>query len=259
MFKTLAPSILACCLAAAALHANVDRSPRPEPRGAGAVSGQVAAASTQSQSEFAQSEIAKAERGGLFPKWRDARQTRRAQRQAASMAGAVCNNPAIKGVRIKPIPGRLRGCGVAEPVRVTSVSGVTLSQSSTLDCSTARALNAWVKDAAKPQLEDIGGGLQSLNIVAHYACRTRNNRRGARISEHGRGRAIDIAGFMLRNGQSITVLRGWGDPGQGPVLRKLHQTACGPFGTVLGPNSDRFHRDHFHFDVASYRSGPFCR
>ena len=32
-----------------------------------------------------------------------------------------------------------------------------------------------------------------------------------------------------------------------------------PFGTVLGPNSDRFHRDHFHFDMASYSSGAYCR
>ncbi|MEM9755898.1 MAG: extensin family protein, partial [Pseudomonadota bacterium] len=25
------------------------------------------------------------------------------------------------------------------------------------------------------------------------------------------------------------------------------------------PESDRFHQDHFHFDVADYRSGPYCR
>ena len=43
------------------------------------------------------------------------------------------------------------------------------------------------------------------------------------------------------------------------AMRKMHRTACGPFGTVLGPDSDRFHRDHFHFDTAKYRSGPFCR
>jgi len=30
-------------------------------------------------------------------------------------------------------------------------------------------------------------------------------------------------------------------------------------GTVLGPEANRFHRDHFHFDTAEYRSGPYCR
>jgi hypothetical protein len=39
----------------------------------------------------------------------------------------------------------------------------------------------------------------------------------------------------------------------------MHKAACGPFGTVLGPNSNRFHQDHFHFDTARYRSGSYCR
>jgi hypothetical protein len=28
---------------------------------------------------------------------------------------------------------------------------------------------------------------------------------------------------------------------------------------VLGPNANSFHRDHFHFDTARYRSGSYCR
>ena len=45
----------------------------------------------------------------------------------------------------------------------------------------------------------------------------------------------------------------------------LETMACGtaavvtPVGTVLGPESDRFHQDHFHFDTARQRNGPFCR
>jgi hypothetical protein len=95
--------------------------------------------------------------------------------------------------------------------------------------------------------------------VAHYACRTRNSVKGAKISEHGRGRAIDIAAFQLRNGSEISVLKHWGQGGNGKALSKIHRAACGPFGTVLGPKSDRHHRDHFHFDTARYRSGPYCR
>ena len=33
----------------------------------------------------------------------------------------------------------------------------------------------------------------------------------------------------------------------------------GGFGTVLGPESDQFHQDHFHFDTARHRGGPYCR
>ena len=80
-----------------------------------------------------------------------------------------------------------------------------------------------------------------------------------RLSEHGKGRAIDISGLVLANGEVITVLKGWRQPGESKLLKTLHKAACGPFGTVLGPNSDRFHQDHFHFDTARYRSGAFCR
>ena len=82
---------------------------------------------------------------------------------------------------------------------------------------------------------------------------------GARISEHGKGRAIDISGFRLQDGTLITLRNGWNGKETGPLLRKMHADACGIFGTVLGPESDRFHLDHFHFDTARYRSGAFCR
>ena len=50
---------------------------------------------------------------------------------------------------MSPIQGRLKGCGIPDPVRVTSVDGVALSQASTMDCATANALETWVKIAAK--------------------------------------------------------------------------------------------------------------
>jgi hypothetical protein len=128
-----------------------------------------------------------------------------------------------------------------------------------MDCGTAKALKTWIDEVAKPTLKRKGGGLKTVNVAAHYACRTRNGRPGARISEHGKGRAIDISGVQLRDGSTITVLRGWAKRDTADIMRKLHRGACGPFGTVLGPESDRFHLDHFHFDTARYRSGPYCR
>jgi len=41
-------------------------------------------------------------------------------------------------------------------------------------------------------------------------------------------------------------------------LRQLHKGACGVFGTVLGPEANEAHRDHFHFDLAHRRSKAFC-
>ena len=173
--------------------------------------------------------------------------------------GSVCNDPAIRGVRVQPIQGRMQGCGVQEPVRVSAIGDVTLSQAAVMDCTTARALKSWVEGSVKPTIGRLGGGLSQLQVAAHYVCRTRNHKPGARISEHGKGRAIDISGFTLRNDVTITVGRGWRDRTQGQILRQVHAGACGPFGTVLGPNSDRYHQNHFHLDTARYRGGPYCR
>jgi hypothetical protein len=189
---------------------------------------------------------ARRERGGLFSRGPD-------------RSGSVCGVRGIRGSEIAPIPGDRRGCGIADPVRVTEVAGVRLSTPATLDCDTARALHTWMERGARPAVGRAGGGLAAVQVAAHYACRTRNNRPGARISEHGRGRAIDISALILENGQRITVLHGWRSRQTRRMLREMHAAACGPFGTVLGPNSDRFHQDHFHFDTANYRTGPYCR
>lgn len=42
-------------------------------------------------------------------------------------------------------------------------------------------------------------------------------------------------------------------------LRRLHKGACSVFGTVLGPEANDLHRDHFHFDLASRRRSAFCQ
>lgn len=41
-------------------------------------------------------------------------------------------------------------------------------------------------------------------------------------------------------------------------LRRLHAGACGPFGTVLGPEANEAHRDHLHLDLAPRKRTAFC-
>lgn len=164
----------------------------------------------------------------------------------------------IVAVKRAPVTGP-GGCGVTDAWVVTEVSGVKLSRPAIMNMKTARALDRWVRNTAIPAVGRRGGGLEELTVAAHYACRTRNHRAGARLSEHAKGNAIDISSVVMKDGSRVTVLRGWGNGADGRLLTRLWKGACGPFGTVLGPNSDRFHRDHFHFDTASYRSGPYCR
>ncbi|NNE88122.1 MAG: extensin family protein [Silicimonas sp.] len=164
--------------------------------------------------------------------------------------------PGMVAQNVGNIPGP-GSCGVRQALAVSEVAGVRLTQTATLTPRAAKALNRYVANVARKEIGNRGGGLVALKVASHYACRTRNSRPGARLSEHALGNAIDISAFILADGSQISVL-GWRGP-DGDVLRRLHRGACGPFGTVLGPNADLHHQDHFHFDVAEYRSGTYCR
>ena len=172
--------------------------------------------------------------------------------------GSVCGDPEIRGTTIAPIAARMKGCGLSDGVRVTSVAGVKLSVPADLDCTTAKALKSWVERGAIPAVGKRGGGLTTLQVAASYSCRPRNGRSGAKVSEHGKGRAIDISGLILANGTAVSVRKGWGSDALGKMLVTMRKSACGPFNTVLGPGSDRFHSDHLHFDTARGR-GAYCR
>lgn len=171
----------------------------------------------------------------------------------------LCGSKGLQGAPAEPIRGPRKGCGVTNGVHLTAVRGVRLSRPATINCETALALEQWVAQGVLPAVGNTGGGVAQLQVVEHYACRNRNHRAGARLSEHAKGNAVDISAIVLKNGAKVDVLTGWRDKNEGPILRKVHKAACGPFGTVLGPQADRHHRDHFHFDVAKHRNGPYCR
>lgn len=49
------------------------------------------------------------------------------------------------------------------------------------------------------------------------------------------------------------------DPKSRHFLRAVFKTACQRFGTVLGPEANEAHRNHFHFDLAHRRRSNYCR
>lgn len=181
--------------------------------------------------------------------------------QASGPTGpGLCGDPALQGRRLARIGSSVQGCGIDEPVSLTHVHGIRLSTPATLHCDAARATGRWVRDVMQPAFGRTGGGVTEIRVAAHYACRPRNNQRGARISEHGRGRAIDISGFRLANGEQVVILRDYNRGSYSAALRRMRTGACGVYRTILGPGSDRFHADHFHFDMAQHRGGgTYCR
>lgn len=172
----------------------------------------------------------------------------------------ICGFEDVLGVEIDDINGGAgKGCGVSDPVKVYAVGATRLSTPARVNCRTVTALRTWLVDGAQPLALEYKTHITEIKVAASYACRTRNHRRGARLSEHAKGNAIDISAITLANGEQVSVLKGYHKGTYAPLMQRLHKIACGPFGTVLGPGSDRHHNDHFHFDVADYRSGPYCR
>lgn len=174
------------------------------------------------------------------------------KREPVPKSGYVCGDPDLKGEELARITSKVKGCGIEEPVRVVAVDGIRLSTPATIDCTTASALKKWVQTGLRPAFGQ--RKIVELGIAASYICRPRNNVRGNKISEHGRGKAVDISGIVFADGKSISVAKDYGRE-----FRRAHKAACGTFGTTLGPGSDGYHEDHLHFDTASSRSGPYCR
>nr|WP_280517685.1 extensin family protein [Falsirhodobacter halotolerans] len=162
----------------------------------------------------------------------------------------------MKGERRAPIAAQVNGCGIANPVRLTEVSGVRLSEPADVDCSIAVALDTWVRTVLQPGFDN---RVRQLDVAGAYVCRGRNRVAGAKISEHGRGRAIDIRSLVMTDGSRVSVARDWNRGDAGRRMVEAYTRGCGIFGTTLGPGSDGYHEDHMHFDVPLTRRSPYCR
>jgi hypothetical protein len=176
--------------------------------------------------------------------WRDAAEAR------CLAAGLVKPTAFIRPMREIDSPGV---CGLVHPFKVRALADGTigLSPGATLGCPMMPPLEAWLRTVVEPAaMAAFGQPVTELKILASYGCRPRNNRAGARISEHAFGNAIDIGGFRLADGREVTVLRGWGGaPEEQTFLRATAAGACTYFSTVLGPGVP-LHSNHFHLDLA---------
>jgi len=104
----------------------------------------------------------------------------------------------------------------------------------------------------------LGSPLARIETMGSYACR--NVAGTGRRSAHATANAIDVSGFVLADGRRISVLHGWngGTAAEREFLRVVHTSACRRFGTVLGPDYNAAHRDHFHFEPG-HNGRAFCR
>jgi hypothetical protein len=160
-------------------------------------------------------------------------------------------------------------CGLEHPFKVTALAGgtVALNASQSIGCPQVAALDQWVTEVVQPiAMARFGQPVAQIDSMGSYSCRSIDNKRGARLSEHSFGNATDIGGFRLADGHEIKVVKAWtrGTEQEQAFLREVQAGACNIFTTVLAPGSDTYHYNHIHLDLAMHgrtSTGPrrICR
>ncbi|MBH1992585.1 MAG: extensin family protein [Sphingomonadaceae bacterium] len=151
-------------------------------------------------------------------------------------------------------PGGSGQCAYTDAVRLKAdAQAIALSPASVApSCPVVAALKLWEWQVVQPAAQRIYG--QPVRTIRHFgsfSCRRMYGRSQGDFSEHATADAIDIAGFTLADGRRISVLGDW--PGEGKDAAFLHAVrdgACDLFSTVLSPDYNAAHRDHFHLDQA---------
>lgn len=162
-----------------------------------------------------------------------------------------------------PLPDRYLspGCSNVGTVRLSSLrsdsASLELSNLGPVTCSAATTFAGWARFGVDRAAEQIlGSRVARIETFGSYSCRTIAGTN--RLSGHASANAIDISAFVLADGRRVSVLDDWngGTPAERRFLRVVHASACKRFGTVLGPDYNSAHENHFHLEADS---AGFCR
>jgi hypothetical protein len=163
------------------------------------------------------------------------------------------------GARFTPLPDQDHGggCITRGTLRLTD-AGTETTNMGAITCPLARNFVAWVRHAVRPAARQVyGQDAVRVETFGTYSCRNIYGGRTGRLSQHAFANAIDVSGFVLADGRRITLLGGWrGDARDQEFLRLIRTSACRRFGTVLSPDYNAAHANHFHFDMSG---SNYCR
>ncbi|MHA6790616.1 extensin-like domain-containing protein [Pseudomonas bijieensis] len=144
-------------------------------------------------------------------------------------------------------------CPLTNVLRVQG-GEVALSSSFLASCPLAVAFALFERHGLQPAAMAVYG--QKVTRVDHlgsFACRNMYGRESGARSQHATASALDIAGFRLADGRTVSVLRDWPkDDADARFLRQARDGACDMFSVVLSPDYNAAHRNHFHLDVGPW-------
>lgn len=156
-----------------------------------------------------------------------------------------------KRIKIKPV-GRKNfrdGCFISDLVVIKGGFGTPLFAS----CRLAKALVRFERQVLQPLAWDyFGVAIKEIEQAGAYNCRPVRGRKFL-MSEHAFANAIDITGFKFKDGYEIKIKENWDTPGRAAkFLRDVSKHACLYFTSVVTPDDNSAHSDHFHFSVGLF-------
>lgn len=148
-----------------------------------------------------------------------------------------------------------RHCRVADAIQIRPEDRRSIAYAPTglvTSCPVAAALALWEGEIVQPAaVRHLGSRVVRIEHAGSFSCRRLYGRPEGSYSEHATADAIDILGFRLADGRDITVVRNWrGGSADAAFLREVRDGACDLFSTVLSPDYNSAHADHFHLDQA---------
>lgn len=127
-------------------------------------------------------------------------------------------------------------------------------------CAVTAAMALWTRDVVQPAARKyFGQNVVELENLGSYNCRKIAG--GRAPSEHSTANAIDISAFILADGTRISLINDW-KPGdkRSEFLHAVRDGSCGLFSTMLSPDHNAAHANHFHLDMATRTAGwTVCR
>jgi hypothetical protein len=166
--------------------------------------------------------------------------------------------PAAKPASRPPVPqAPVRAIPPLGPSRQVAANAVAINPPATLACPLVSALDRWVSEGVQPAaLHWFGVSVTEIKQISAYSCRDMVGAGTSHISEHAFGNALDVAGFTLADGRTISVVKGWhGSAEEQGFLHDVQLYACETFNTVLSPGYNAAHYNHIHVDLMRRDSG----
>ena len=161
----------------------------------------------------------------------------------------------LSNLGVKPVGVKLGGdghCQVHAPIEMVKTNFAAFSPRLKTSCAMALAWLEFEAEVEQLALSTLGTGIAEIRHYGSFSCRAMSGN-SRRTSLHSSARALDVSGFDLDDGRSISVLRDWGEGAKGKFLRLVAVAGCEHFSIVLTPAHDNDHHDHLHFDIGPWR------